>query len=177
MNFLAVNWLNISINVLLVIHVFVCLILCLIVLMQRPKQEGLGAAFGGDTMSELTGAKATDFLQKGTAYVGSLFFIITFALAILVSAKNKRDDSSLSNGSENPPKTENVTTDGESTADVVKGGLDTGDIAGGGETEEEEEPKEDDKTEGETTEKTEGEGKTEGETTEKPEGEDKPAAE
>ena len=74
---IAANWLNISINLLLVIHVIVCLLLALVVLMQRPKQEGLGAAFGSGLTDQAFGARTTDVLQKGTVYLGTLFFIIT----------------------------------------------------------------------------------------------------
>ena len=74
-------------NVLLVVHVAVCLLLCLVVLMQRPKQEGLGAAFGGGMTDQAFGARTTDVLQKGTVYLGTIFFIVTFALAVLIGAK------------------------------------------------------------------------------------------
>lgn len=72
---IAANWLNISINLLLVIHVAICLLLALVVLMQRPKQEGLGAAFGGGLTDQAFGARTTDVLQKGTVYLGTLFFL------------------------------------------------------------------------------------------------------
>lgn len=84
---IAANWLNISINLLLVIHVIVCLLLALVVLMQRPKQEGLGAAFGSGLTDQAFGARTTDVLQKGTVYLGTLFFIITLVLAILIGKR------------------------------------------------------------------------------------------
>lgn len=76
-------------NVLIVVHVAVCLLLCLVVLMQRPKQEGLGAAFGGGMTDQAFGARTTDVLQKGTVYLGTLLFIVTLALSVLVGAKSK----------------------------------------------------------------------------------------
>ncbi len=76
-------------NVLLVVHVAVCLLLCLVVLMQRPKQEGLGAAFGGGMTDQAFGARTTDVLQKGTVYLGTMLFIVTLSLAVLVGAKSK----------------------------------------------------------------------------------------
>lgn len=85
---LAASGLTIAINLLLVILVAVCLLLCLVVLMQRPKQEGLGAAFGGGMTDQAFGARTTDVLQKGTVYLGSAFFIVTLALSILVVAQN-----------------------------------------------------------------------------------------
>ena len=91
---IAANWLNISINLLLVIHVAICLLLALVVLMQRPKQEGLGAAFGGGLTDQAFGARTTDVLQKGTVYLGTLFFIITLVLAILIG-KRQSDNPTL----------------------------------------------------------------------------------
>ena len=91
---IAANWLNISINLLLVIHVAICLLLALVVLMQRPKQEGLGAAFGGGLTDQAFGARTTDVLQKGTVYLGTLFFVITLVLAILIG-KRQSDNPTL----------------------------------------------------------------------------------
>jgi preprotein translocase subunit SecG len=91
---LAANWLNISINLLLVIHVVICLLLALVVLMQRPKQEGLGAAFGGGLTDQAFGARTTDVLQKGTVYLGTFFFIVTLVLAILIG-KRQSDNPTL----------------------------------------------------------------------------------
>jgi preprotein translocase subunit SecG len=76
-------------DILLVIHIVVCLLLCLVVLMQRPKQEGLGAAFGGGMTDQAFGARTTDVLQKGTVYLASILFVITLILSVLVSSKSK----------------------------------------------------------------------------------------
>ena len=84
MTFAVINWLNISINLLLVIFVIVCVLMTLIILMQRPKQEGLGAAFGGGVTDQVFGARTTNVLQRGTVYLGSLFFILSLALAVLI---------------------------------------------------------------------------------------------
>jgi len=59
--------------------------------MQRPKQEGLGAAFGGGMTDQAFGARTTDVLQKGTVYLGVLFFVVTFILSILSSAETRRE--------------------------------------------------------------------------------------
>lgn len=89
MNFMIfASGVSIAINLLLVILVAVCLLLCLVVLMQRPKQEGLGAAFGGGMTDQAFGARTTDVLQKGTVYLGTAFFVITLGLSVLVSMKN-----------------------------------------------------------------------------------------
>ena len=93
MIFAAIDWLSISINLLLVIFVIVCLLMTLLILMQRPKQEGLGAAFGGGVTDQVFGARTTNVLQKGTIYCGSLFFGLALVLAILIGHQNK--DSEL----------------------------------------------------------------------------------
>jgi preprotein translocase subunit SecG len=90
MNFAAIDWLSISINLLLVVFVIVCLLMTLIILMQRPKQEGLGAAFGGGVTDQVFGARTTNVLQRGTVYLGSLFFLLSLALAILIGHQNKK---------------------------------------------------------------------------------------
>ena len=89
MTLLGINYLNVSITALLVIYVFVCLFMILLVLMQRPKQEGLGAAFGANTTDQLFGARTTNVLQKGTVYMAVLFFVLTLTLAILMQRKSK----------------------------------------------------------------------------------------
>lgn len=91
MTFLALNWLSLTISTLLFIFVIVCLLIGLVVLMQRPKQDGLGAAFGGGVTDQLLGARTTDFLQKATWVLGSLFFLLCFTLAILMGKQNKQE--------------------------------------------------------------------------------------
>ncbi len=90
MTFAAIDWLPIIINLLLVIFVIVCFLMILLILMQRPKQEGLGAAFGGGVTDQVFGARTTNVLQRGTVYLGSMFFIISLALAILIGHQNKQ---------------------------------------------------------------------------------------
>jgi preprotein translocase subunit SecG len=89
MTLAAIDWLSISINLLLVIFVIVCFLMTLIILMQRPKQEGLGAAFGGGVTDQVFGARTTNVLQRGTVYMGSLFFILSLTLAVLIGQQNK----------------------------------------------------------------------------------------
>ncbi len=90
MIFAAINWLAISINLLLVVFVIVCLLMALLILMQRPKQEGLGAAFGGGVTDQVFGARTTNVLQKGTVYLGSMFFILSLTLAILIGKRTEQ---------------------------------------------------------------------------------------
>ena len=79
--------LPIAINILLVIHVVVSLLIVLLVLMQRPKNEGLGAAFGGGMTDNLFGAQTTNVLQTMTRWLGGMFFVLTLSLSILYVKK------------------------------------------------------------------------------------------
>lgn len=101
--YLAADWIKISINLLMAFQVIVCLLLALVILMQRPKQEGLGAAFGGGLTDQAFGARTTDVLQKSTVYLGVLFFVISLVLAILIG---KRQNTKLNMSSIVPEKTE-----------------------------------------------------------------------
>lgn len=73
----------ILINVLLSIYVVVSLLMLLVILMQRPKSEGLGAAFGGGVTENIFGAQTTNVLTKATAWLAGIFFLLTFVLSIL----------------------------------------------------------------------------------------------
>jgi preprotein translocase subunit SecG len=81
-------WLDISITLVIIAHVVVSLLLILVILMQRPKQEGLGAAFGSGMTDAAWGARTTDVLQKGTVYLGTMFFVFSLVLAILMGKRN-----------------------------------------------------------------------------------------
>lgn len=61
----------------------VSILMVLIVLVQRPKQEGLGAAFGGGTLDSALGAHTTDILQKITTWLGIIFFVSAIGLAMI----------------------------------------------------------------------------------------------
>ncbi len=75
--------LPVVIKILLAVHVLVSLLIVLIVLMQRPKNEGLGAAFGGGMTDNLFGAQTTNVLQTITRWLGGIFFGLTLLLSIL----------------------------------------------------------------------------------------------
>lgn len=90
MTFVAINWLSLSITSLLFIFVIVCILMGVVVLIQRPKQDGLGAAFGGGVTDQLFGARSTDVFQKATWVLGTIFFVLSFTLAILISKQSKQ---------------------------------------------------------------------------------------
>ena len=63
--------------------IVICLFMILTILMQRPKSEGLGAAFGGGLTDNLFGAQTTTVLTKFTVWLGCLFFLLTLVISIL----------------------------------------------------------------------------------------------
>jgi preprotein translocase subunit SecG len=76
---------NIAIYILLGVNILVCILLTLLVLMQKPRSEGLGAAFGGGFTDSIFGAQTSDVLTKGTIWLGSIFMVLTLVLALLYS--------------------------------------------------------------------------------------------
>ena len=84
---------TILINVLIAFHVLICLLMVVVVLMQRPKNEGLGAAFGGGMTENIFGAQTTHVLQKFTVWLGIVFFALTLLLAILYAKRGTGETS------------------------------------------------------------------------------------
>jgi len=76
---------NIAIYILLGVNILVCILLTLLILMQKPRSEGLGAAFGGSFTDSIFGAQTSDVLTKGTIWLGSIFMVLTLVLALLYS--------------------------------------------------------------------------------------------
>ncbi len=74
---------NLLINLCLVLFVLVAALMVLVILMQRPKSEGLGAAFGAGVTENIFGAQTTNVLVKFTTWLAGTFFVLTFALSVL----------------------------------------------------------------------------------------------
>lgn len=73
------------------ILIVVCLLMVLIVLMQRPKQEGLGASFGAGVTDQIWGSQTTNVLQKFTVRLAILFFSLSLILCILQARRAKQE--------------------------------------------------------------------------------------
>jgi preprotein translocase subunit SecG len=78
-------------TILTIILVFICLLMSLVILMQRPKQEGLGAAFGGGIADKMLGSGTTDFLQRATVMMGVAFFVLSLTIATLMAYDRDAD--------------------------------------------------------------------------------------
>src|SRR5213594_4764778 len=82
---------NLLINLCLMLFVLVAALMVFVILMQRPKSEGLGAAFGGGVTENIFGAQTTNVLVKFTGWLAGIFFALTFTLSILYAHKASRD--------------------------------------------------------------------------------------
>src|ERR671934_1162076 len=84
---------NLLINLLSVFFVLVALLMVLVILMQRPKSEGLGAAFGGGVTENIFGAQTTNVLVKFTGWLAGIFFVLTFVLSVLYAQRGSSDSA------------------------------------------------------------------------------------
>lgn len=101
--FILADLLNIFINLSFAVQIIVTLLLLLVVLMQRPKQEGLGAAFGSAMTDQAFGARTTDILQKATVYLGTIFMLLAFLMGIMLNRQFKEQASTLATAVEATP--------------------------------------------------------------------------
>ena len=105
------------INALIVFLIFilalVCLLMIVAVLMQRPKQEGLGAAFGGGITDQMWGAQTSNVLQKATVSLAIIFFVITLILSVLVAKKQQHGQVQLDVKADQPTSIGPTSTDNE----------------------------------------------------------------
>jgi preprotein translocase subunit SecG len=79
--------------ILWILLVLTCLLLLLVILMQRPRQEGLGAAFGADITTQIWGSGTTDFLKKSTVFLTSSFFVLSLTLSMMRAHAQKGEET------------------------------------------------------------------------------------
>jgi preprotein translocase subunit SecG len=71
---------SIVLGILTVLLIFVSIFLVLIVLAQKSKDGGMGAALGGGAAEAAFGAETSNVLSKSTIYAAILFFVLSFIL-------------------------------------------------------------------------------------------------
>ena len=71
-----------------IIHIFVCLVLMFVVLLQQGKGGGMGSAFGGASAQVFGGSGAGNILTRATAICAGIFMLTSVTLAYLSSAKD-----------------------------------------------------------------------------------------
>jgi len=84
-------------TVLTILHVFICLFLIVVVLLQAGKGGGMGIAFGGGGSQTVFGSSgAGNFLTKLTAIFAVCFFLNSLVLAYLSSQSDSKRLQTLS---------------------------------------------------------------------------------
>jgi len=87
---------SILIGFLYVIEVLACLLLALVVMLQKPKEGGLGGAIAGGMGEAVFGADASNVLIKVTIWLGAIFLANTLLLARLTSKVSNSVTDSIS---------------------------------------------------------------------------------
>jgi preprotein translocase subunit SecG len=73
-----------------ILHVFVCVVLMGVVLLQQGKGGGMGAAFGGGTSSQVFGGRgAGNLLTRATAVCAATFMLTSVSLAYMSSSGDR----------------------------------------------------------------------------------------
>ena len=80
--------------VLIVLHVFLCVFLSLLVLVQNDKMGGLAGIGGMTSQSAFSTAGAATFIQKLTRVVAVIFFIVVFALGLITAKQDQTVEES-----------------------------------------------------------------------------------
>lgn len=110
-------------NLLIGLHVVVCVVLVLVVLLQSSKGGGLAGAFGGGGGQTMFGGQETaTFLSKATTYLAVTFMILSLLLAFLSARRSAPGSRSLVR--EAATEQQNVIPSGQSI-DEILGGADT----------------------------------------------------
>lgn len=73
------------------LFMFVALLLCISILMQESKSQGLGASFGADPTSSVFGTSTADVLKKFTGWMSLLFLSLSVLLSLWTASLAKEE--------------------------------------------------------------------------------------
>lgn len=68
------------------LFLFVCVLLCAVILMQESKSSGLGASFGGEASESIFGTSTADVLKRFTGWLALIFLVACILLSLWTSA-------------------------------------------------------------------------------------------
>ncbi|MEY4938381.1 MAG: hypothetical protein RIQ93_116 [Verrucomicrobiota bacterium] len=88
---------SILLGILTFILILVSLFLILVVLAQKSKDGGMGAALGGGAAEAAFGADTSNVLSKSTIYASVIFFILAFVLYLGRIYERKHADVAAGN--------------------------------------------------------------------------------
>lgn len=80
--------------ILIALHVFLCVFLVMLVLIQNDKMGGLAGLGGMTSQSAFSTAGAATFIQKLTRGVALTFFMVVLALSVLATQQESSGQSS-----------------------------------------------------------------------------------
>ncbi len=86
---------DILIGFLTVVHLLVAALMVVLVLMQKSKDQGVGAAFGGGMTDTMFGAGTTSALVRMTIWCACIFLAGSLVLSVLHARRNERNSGSL----------------------------------------------------------------------------------
>ncbi len=72
-----------------IVHVFVCMFLILVVLLQQGRGGGLGSAFGGASQQVFGGRGAGNFMTRLTWGCAVVFILTSVSLAYIASSGDR----------------------------------------------------------------------------------------
>ena len=73
-----------------IIHIFVCIFLMFVVLLQQGKGGGMGSAFGGGATQQVFGGRgAGNLLTRATAVCAAVFMLTSVSLAYVASSGDR----------------------------------------------------------------------------------------
>lgn len=106
-------------NLLIGLHVVVCLVLILVVLLQSSKGGGLAGAFGGGGGGQTMfgGQETATFLSKATTYLAVTFMVLSLVLAFLSARRTTPATRSLVR--EAAQQQQNVIPSGQSIDEIL----------------------------------------------------------
>jgi len=102
-----------------ILHVFTCLILVLVVLIQSGKGAEISASFSGSTQTVFGSSGGANFFTRFTAGAAAIFMLTSLGLTLLGSQKQKSvfDDASASKGAPAAPQAPAAPADAAKPAD------------------------------------------------------------
>ncbi len=89
--------------VLIILHVVICVALIIIVLLQKGKGAGMGAAFGGSSQTVFGSTGATTFMHKVTTIVAIVFMLTSLSLSFFFGQKKSASIMEGVTQTEGPP--------------------------------------------------------------------------
>ncbi len=94
----------------IVIHIFLCLFLILLVLLQNDKMGGLAGLGGMTSQSAFSTAGAATFVQKLTRAVGIIYLVLVFGLGYMTIQEDRstKATSALKQSAEQSATTQTV---------------------------------------------------------------------